>query len=250
MIISASRRSDIPACLSDWLIEHIERGAVTVTNPYNRRQRTVSLDPSCVDELVLWSKHPAPLLQKMDRLASYRCRLLMTLNAYPRSIEPLVPILATRIETFRAFSALLGPEFTIWRYDPVLISAEHSVSRHQEAFSMLCEALTGFTKTCIISFLDIYPKRRKALASRGIRPPDADEVTAFAQTAAQAAAQAGIRIQTCCEDGDLSAYGIIPGACIPGRVKDRGQRPGCLCAQSIDIGSYGSCSLGCIYCYA
>lgn len=249
MIVSASRRTDIPACRGSWLIDQVNSGRVPAENPYNRRTRIVSLAPEDVDELVLWSKDPSPLLTHMGSLSAYRCRMLMTINAYSREIEPNIPDLKKRIDTFRSYSLILGAERTVWRYDPLMISPEYTVSWHQEFFSMLCESLAGYTQVCIISFLDIYAKRKKALMRAGIRAPDKKEITAFARIASQAASRSGIRMQTCCESDDVSAFAILPGPCMPGRPKARGQRPGCLCAQSVDIGTYGSCTLGCIYCY-
>jgi DNA repair photolyase len=33
-------------------------------------------------------------------------------------------------------------------------------------------------------------------------------------------------------------------------ARQKGNRPGCLCAESRDIGAYDSCPHGCAYCYA
>jgi hypothetical protein len=43
IIISASRRTDIPAFYSDWLIEQLNRGFAEVTNPYNHTVYSVPL---------------------------------------------------------------------------------------------------------------------------------------------------------------------------------------------------------------
>jgi len=71
-----------------------------------------------------------------------------------------------------------------------------------------------------------------------------------------------LEIQSCAEERDFSQIGIPPGACIDGDLlerlfgpgkswkKDPAQRKHCLCSQSRDIGSYGSCGHGCPYCYA
>ena len=87
-----------------------------------------------------------------------------------------------------------------------------------------------------------------------------------------------LAIKSCAEPWDLSRLGIEPGACVDGELishivaektkrarpanapyestqppifeKDKGQRPYCRCAKSVDIGTYGTCPAGCIYCYA
>ena len=70
MIISASRRTDIPAFFAGWFMEKIRSGAVQVSNPFNPRQiRTVSLRPEDVDGIVFWSKNPAPFLENLDAIA-------------------------------------------------------------------------------------------------------------------------------------------------------------------------------------
>ena len=88
MIISASRRTDIPAFFSDWFLKRIEEGYVYVRNPMNARQVSkISLAPEVVDCIVFWSKNPAPMMEKLGRLEGYAHYFQFTLNAYGRDME-------------------------------------------------------------------------------------------------------------------------------------------------------------------
>ena len=85
---------------------------------------------------------------------------------------------------------------------------------------------------------------------------------AILEALAKAARDRGLGLQSCAEDFDLEGFGIGRGACIDGALvrevcgkdlepgRDRGQRPACLCAKSVDIGGYGPCPAACAYCYA
>jgi len=65
MIISASRRTDIPAFYSDWFIRRLQEGFLYVRNPFNARQIfKIVLSPDIVECIVFWSKNPASLLKK------------------------------------------------------------------------------------------------------------------------------------------------------------------------------------------
>ena len=66
---------------------------------------------------------------------------------------------------------------------------------------------------------------------------------------------------TICSQPDLVGDGVEPSRCIdadrladvggrPLKTKTKGNRPGCLCAVSRDIGAYDTCPHGCAYCYA
>ena len=50
MIISASRRTDIPAFYADWFCNRVREGFLYVRNPMNAHQISrVSLDPEVVE---------------------------------------------------------------------------------------------------------------------------------------------------------------------------------------------------------
>ena len=65
MILSASRRTDIPAFYGDWLMNRLRAGFLLVRNPRNPRQVSrIDLSPENVDCIVFWTKNPAPLDRK------------------------------------------------------------------------------------------------------------------------------------------------------------------------------------------
>lgn len=273
MIISASRRTDIPAFFSAWFMERLRAGECSVPNPVNPAQASrIALTPEAVDAIVFWSKNPAPLLPRLDELdgAGYKYYFLYTLNDYPVALEPRTPALAKRLETFRAFAARLGAGRVVWRYDPIIFSRNLTPELHILSFSRIARELRGACDTVIISFLDWYARIREPMEriekaagdSFLLDPFQAPWFPAFARELARIAGANGMRVQSCCEPAALAACGVAAGPCIdPERIarvvgatvarrKDKGQRKLCLCAESRDIGEYGTCSHGCAYCYA
>ena len=72
MIISASRRTDIPAFHSDWFLNRIKEEIVYVRNPVNYNQISkVSLKKEDVECIVFWTKNPLPLMRRLDELIGY-----------------------------------------------------------------------------------------------------------------------------------------------------------------------------------
>lgn len=275
MLISASRRTDIPAFFGDWFMRRVEAGFFVAVNPFNPNQAaTHSLAPDAVDAIAFWTKDPAPFMVHLDALDArgYRYYFMVTLNDYPPAFEPGVPPLARRIETFRRLSDRIGPQRVIWRYDPIIISSATPIEYHLERLAHLTTALAGRTERMIISFLDFYskvrPRLRRLSAREGVAfadiasPEQREQLIALAGDINRLARGAGMRVQTCCESVDLSAAGIRHGACIdaehientlgaPRRVRPAAnQRHGCLCAHSVDVGAYNTCRFQCVYCYA
>lgn len=167
MIISASRRTDIPAFYSEWLMERLRDGWFIRVNPFQpKQQKRISLKPEAVDVIVFWSKYPRALLRylpDLDRMG-YRYYFQYTLNHYPEFVEPGVPDLVSRIDCFKRLSDWVGPERVIWRYDPIIISGLTGVEYHTRQFESLAVELSAYTRRVMISFLDIYPKLRPRLA--------------------------------------------------------------------------------------
>jgi len=263
MIISASRRTDIPAYYTDWFFHRLEAGYFCIPNPRNPKAISrVAVNPEVVDGIVFWSKNPELMLDKLSLLSGYPYYFQFTLNPYGLDIEEHLPAKGNIVDTFKKLSAMIGPDRVIWRCDPILITERYSVAWHIQKFhSMACQ-LRGYTNACVISFLDIYAKNKRALEKRGIRPPDTEEVEEIARAFFCVAKECGLRLDTCAEAIDLEKLGIYHGRCIDADLierisgyqlevkKDRNQRPECGCAESIDIGMYDTCPGGCIYCYA
>ncbi len=283
MIISASRRTDIPAFYSEWFERRVIAGSCRVPNPFNSKQVSeVSLAPEDVDAVVFWSKDPAPMLPRLSVLEDrgIPCVFLFTLNDYPKALEPGLPPLARRLETFLALAERLGPERVAWRYDPVIITPATPRDAHARAFEALARALEGATRRVYASLLAPYRKTRRRMAPLAgdgyvIEPgassgpdsaPDSDLCDSVATRDMLAgfsatARERGIEPLWCAGELDLSGTGFGAGACIDpewlaalgvtvGSRKHHGQRPDCRCVVSRDIGVNDTCLHGCVYCYA
>jgi hypothetical protein len=273
LIISASRRTDIPAFYSRWFINRIRAGYCTVPNPFNPQQvSTISLAPQDVEVIVFWTRHARPLLPFLGELdrSGYRYYFQYTLMDNPRLLDPRTPSLDVALDTFYRLADCVGPERVIWRYDPIVFSQATGASFHCERFAHIAGALRGRTRRVVISVMDLYRKterRLRQLADQGL------EVASYSGRPSarfdglmgdlvQAACQNGMEITSCAEEIDLRPYGIRPGKCIDdeyirrvfglavGARKDPTQREACGCVVSRDIGMYDSCLFGCRYCYA
>lgn len=261
MVLSASRRTDIPRFYTDWLLARLRAGCVVTKNPMNPSQVSrLRFSPDSVDCLVFWSKDPEPLLERLaeiDRMG-YRYYFQFTLTPYGSAIEKNLRPKAEIVETFRALSEQIGREKVVWRYDPILLADGIDVAWHRRRFADLCETLAPYTDTVTVSFVDFYAKLKNPVFSS----PDEAERAELAGWIGECARRAGIAAVACSESGDWSAYGIGRSSCIdrariericgcPLTLKaDKNQRGGCGCAESIDIGVYDTCTNGCIYCYA
>ena len=263
MIISASRRTDIPAFHSEWFFGRIKEKRVEVKNPFNANQkREINLEPNAVDCFVFWSKNPKPMLDKLDLIKEYNYYFQFTLNPYGRDIEVRLPPKNEIIETFKKVSDKIGVDRIIWRYDPVLFNDKYNTAYHIEKFDELAAALKGYTEKATFSFIDFYKKILKNLQSINAEEITHEEKITLAKNFSQIAEKNNFAIGVCAEDIDLAEYGITNARCIDAGLiskitgreitgkKDKNQRPECGCIGSVDIGQYNSCSNGCIYCYA
>ena len=258
MIISASRRTDLPARYPEWFMNRLRAGEVLVPNPYNRKKVSrIVLSPDTVDCIVFWSKNPEPMrpfLREIDEMG-YRYYFQMTITDYGQDLEPEVPEMAEAMATFLLMSEELGKERMDWRFDPILLTKKYSKSYHLEKFEMMCEWLHDATTRCIVSFVDAY---------RGspFGELEAEDIEDLASGLGRIAGKYKLPLYSCAEKLDLKRYGIRHGACIDKDKihqiagykldvkKDAGQRRECCCVESIDIGAYDTCTGGCKYCYA
>lgn len=265
MIISASRRTDIPAFYSDWMLNRLQQGQVLVRNPFNAHQVSrLSLDPQTVDCIVFWTKNPAPMLPRLAEIErlGYRYYFQFTLTAYGRDMERTLPPKAEVIATFQKLAERIGPERVLWRFDPILLSRTLTPAYHLDGFEYLAEQLGPYTRTCTISFLRLYEKCKRNLQDCELLALDENEKRRFVGQLAAIAKKNKLRLAACCDPFLSEQCGIESARCIDDRVlaallgqpihakKDPGQRPGCGCVVSVDIGAYNSCPHGCRYCYA
>ncbi len=263
MIISASRRTDIPAFYSDWFFRRLREGHLLVKNPLNRSQVSrITLDPDSIDCIVFWTKNPVPMLNRLDILQDYPFYFHFTITAFDHLIEKNLPDKEKIIDTFKRLSDRVGPERVIWRYDPVFYIEKYDYSYHIQYFEYLAKSLEGFTDRCMYSFLTVYKKCEKNMKGTGFLSPGTDDMFNLSREFSAVASARGIKLLTCAMSSDYSDIGIEKGKCIDDELisrisgrkltlpKDPNQRDACLCSSSVDIGAYNTCIHGCIYCYA
>ncbi|MDR1899537.1 MAG: DUF1848 domain-containing protein [Treponema sp.] len=282
MIISISRRCDIPRFRFDWFMERLDAGFAEAANPFNAAQvRRAPLRPDPADPaagaevLVFWTRDPRPLLARAEELERRGCRfyVMVTVTGYPGLLEPQVPEAETVCRAMKELGKKIGPRRVIWRYDPVFLSTLTDTAFHRENFTALARSLKGAVRRVIVSLYDPYrgaERRVAALEKSGALRPlpcTGGEGRPLPRTRellgdlAEAARRADMETQSCAEAEDLAPLGITRGACIDGErirelwgvaagARDKNQRPHCRCAPAVDIGSYGPCPAGCVYCYA
>ena len=275
LIISASRATDIPAFYADWFFRRLEKGYVRWRNPFSRQDSYVSFDNTRF--IVFWSKNPAPLLSHLSWLKErgIGCYIQYTLNDYEtEGLEPNVPPLQQRIETFRRLVDTLGMGAVVWRFDPLILTDRINIDTLLRKIARIADALVGYTEKIVFSFADIesYKKVSRSLRQNGInyREWDEDSMREFAlRLSTLNRDNWDFRLATCAERIDLSEYGIEHNRCIDPELisrrapdddilqnflyiarTDTGQRKACGCILSKDIGAYNTCPHGCLYCYA
>lgn len=285
VIVSASRETDIPAFYADWFLERLKAGYSVWVNPFNQERYRVSFADTRM--IVFWSKNPKPMLERLDEVESLGFRqyyFQFTLNDYvAEGLEPNVPLVAKRIDTFKRLADRIGKERVIWRFDPLMLTEKISIDALLERVGNIGQQLKGYTEKLVFSFIDIsaYRKVQKNLAGLGVREFSPDDQIKFAQGLAELNKDFGLELATCGELADLSAYGIRHNKCVDDELmmrlfhddaelmdfigaeydmfngwqikkskKDKGQRKACGCIVSKDIGAYNTCPHLCRYCYA
>lgn len=260
-ILSVSRRTDIPTFYSEWFIRRLEEGYLLVRNPYDKNQVSkIPLNKDTVDCIVFWTKNPIPMMTKLDRI-KYPFYFQYTLTGYGRDIEPNLPDKNMLIECFQDLSIRTGGR-VIWRYDPIVFNHKYTFERHIESFAYIASKLKGYTKRCVISFVDNYDCNKDALRAEREYKLSPERLEEFCKTLVEIARKHDMEIVTCAEVVDLDKVGIKHGRCIdPDYIeeilgkpikgkKDGSQREACGCMESVEVGAYNTCFNGCKYCYA
>jgi DNA repair photolyase len=291
LILSVSRATDIPALYSKWFFNRLKQGYIAWTNPFNRKIQYVGLDD--VEVIIFWTKNPYPMLKYLDTLDSRGILYYFqfTLNDYDHEgLEPNIPSLHKRIDTFKHLSERIGKEKVIWRFDPLLLSEDLTIDKIILRIKNIGDEIRDYCEKLVFSFADIesYNKVKNNLSSLDThyREFTSTEMEYFSGKLSQLNESWGIELATCSEKVNLDAYGISHNRCVddeliyrlgskhpsllkwlgmehrntlslfPGRyesnpkLKDKGQRKECGCIISKDIGMYNTCSHNCSYCYA
>ena len=268
MIVSASYRSDVPAFYGRWFLSRLAAGEAWVRNPYGGMPYRVSLAPEDVDGFVFWTRNLAPFAGALAAVEARGAPYVVqyTVTGYPAALESGVPPVEHAAAQLRLLAGRRGRAAGVWRYDPILFSDLTPPEWHRENFARLAAAFAPLVDEVTVSFATIYRKTARNLARAAAvhrfawRDPDIAERRAFLAGLAAIAADHGLRLTVCAQPA-LEQDGVAGAACIdaerlsrvagrPIRARHKGNRPGCLCAESRDIGAYDSCAHGCMYCYA
>lgn len=285
VIISASRATDIPAFYFEWFLNRFNEGYLSWKNPFNGKISFVSF--SQCEAFVFWTKHPSGLLNRLPELLNTgkAFYVLFSLNDYDNEgYENNIASLKTRIALFKSLSSSIGKERVVWRFDPLLISVEITISELKKRVEKLAFELVEYTNKLVFSFIEIenYAKVKRKTAETSIREFTSEEKEDFASFLGDLKSKLlkinpQFTIASCSIPENFTQYGIIPNRCIDddlfakiapenqklmeflGRntlfpsnnsLKDKGQRKNCGCILSKDIGVYNTCIHECVYCYA
>lgn len=259
MIISASRRTDIPSLHTKWFLNRLKEEYVITQNPISKNNfYKIPLNKNIVDIIVFWSKNPNIDFLKEVRDLGYEFYLHFTITPYDKNIEKNIADKNLLIKIFQTISKLFGKEKIIWRYDPIILNDDFDANYHINNFKNFADSLNGYTDECIFSFVQIYSKIKN-----NIKNINDDDKLLLIKNIKEISEKNNIKLKSCSQDFDnITNIRIEKSACIDKEriqkilgysikeKKDKSQRKLCNCIESIDIGMYNTCTNGCIYCYA
>lgn len=272
MIVSASYRTDIPAFYADWFARRLDEGWASYRNPYSGREHRLRLDPEAAEGFVFWTRNLGSFFPVLERLAAEGRPFVVqySLTGYPTALERATLRPEVALEQMQRLAERFGPRVGVWRYDPVFLTDLTPAAFHRRQVADFARALRSAVDEVVLSFAQVYAKTRRNTDLAAARhrfawhdPAEAEKRDLLAELAAIAAAE-GLT-PSLCSQPDLLAPPLVAARCIdPTRLSDvaarfggrpvearvRGNRPGCLCAESRDLGAYDSCPHGCVYCYA
>ncbi len=279
IVISASRRTDIPAFYMNWFMEQIKAGRFEVINPFNRKVYHVPASPEKVSTIVFWSKNYDVFIKsqywKILKKMGYNIFFNFTINSPDIVLEPNLPDLEKRLEQVRFLSNEFGSDSINWRFDPLIHYQKNNINNNPlSQFKKTAETISELgVKRCITSFVDMYGKVKKRCDEisdfKFLQLTEVEQVILLLQMDDELK-QYKMTLNLCCEK---KLFELLPkhssisqGSCIDNNLlkelfgdnlslaSDTGQRKemGCKCKKSYDIGSYSlqPCYHNCIYCYA
>ncbi len=271
------------------VFKSFKKGYVTWINPFNRKEQYVSFKETKI--IVFWTKNPSPLIPYLKEFDNRGIKYYFqfSLNDYEKeNLEPNVPKLEKRLETFIKLSNLIGKEKIIWRFDPLILSSNISVDDLILIIKNIGDIISGYTEKLVFSFADInaYKKVQTNLSKTDevYREFSEKEINDFSKKLIKINKKWKLKLATCAESIDLNKYKIEHNRCIDDeliyrigkndlkildwlgvsntpslfgedyysntKLKDKGQRKICGCIVSKDIGMYNTCNHLCTYCYA
>jgi DNA repair photolyase len=265
MIISASYKTDIPAFYGRWFLNRLGAGFCRMVNPYGGQTYRIDLTRPAVDGFVFWTKNLGPFLGALDVVADAGFPFVVqhSVTGLPTALERSVPDWERAAEHMAHVRDRWGPRAAVWRYDPIVTTDSTPPSWHRETFARIAGRLRGVTDEAVVSFLQPYRKTARNMDAAGQpwRDPDQEEKRALLADLAGIAAEHGMALTLCTQPELEGVPGVVPTRCVdaerlsdvagrPVSAREKGNRPGCFCAESRDIGDYDTCPHGCVYCYA
>jgi hypothetical protein len=268
MIISASYKTDIPAFYGNWFMNRLKAGYCKTVNPYGKQIYRINLSPDYIDGIIFWTKNILPFIESLKEIKERRYPFFIsyTINNYPRMLEFSVIDAEKSIRCVKEIIDTYGSKSVVWRYDTILFSSLTPYEYHIQNFDWLASSLEGYVDEVVISFAQIYRKTLKNMnwAAKEFDfswlDPDNSTKMRLATELAQIAHSKQIQL-TMCSQPEYLAPGVKEAHCIDiSRLSDiaghsiyaklKGNRKGCACYFSKDIGEYDTCPHGCVYCYA
>lgn len=253
MLINISGRTDIVNHYSEWLFKRFEEGYVYSRNSlFPNSVRKYELTPEKVDCLIFGSKNYKPILNRISEITNkFNTYFYYTITPYGKDIEPNVPDKEKVIESFKKLSDHFKRNYVGWRYDPIFINDEFDVNKHIQEFEKIAKALKGYTRNCVISFLDLYEKVKRNAPD--LKPPTMEEQIELSKAFVKIGKENDMTIYSCCEKMHLAKYGVNCSGCksqsmIEDAVghklkppKKKNIREDCNCLMGTDIGAYNTC---------
>lgn len=262
MIINTGSRTDTVQYYTKWLLKRFEEGFVYSRNPmFQNKVIRYELNPDVLDCVVFCSKNYEPILSDITKITDrFNTYFHYTITAYGKDIEPNVPTIDKSIETLIKLSEIVGKQRIAWRYDPILLTEKYTKELHYETFDYMAEKLSPYIDRCIFSFVEMYKKLQTNMPEIILlTESDKNEI---AKNIGSIAKKYNLIIQTCATGEDFENYGILHSGCMTAdilgkannitfkKLKHSGNRKGCQCMESRNIGDYDTCPNGCKYCYA
>jgi hypothetical protein len=275
LIISASRRTDIPANYMQKYADYFKQGKVP---GQFRATKEIDVSPDNVAIIMWWSKNFGPFIAEYNKCKpfwkKYVHQFQFTLNPVNTTIEPGVPGLSERFTQLQFLVKEFGLQAVHLRIDPI-----YEYKKDSEVINniggipeiLLFAKSLGLTEARVAIMIS-YPKVTARAAKRGIsfrvfnRESSLDM---YRSKILPIFANIGMKAVLCADHDNLFAeliksfpLNVVRAACIDGgeigpqcgkkvsKAKDRGQRAPCLCTKSVEIGNYSACHHGCLYCYA
>lgn len=262
MILNTGSRTDTVQYYTKWLLKRFEEGFVYSRNPmFPSKVTKYILDPKTIDCLVFCSKNYRPILPHLKPvLEKFNTYFHYTITAYGKDIEPNVPSIDDSIKTLIELSKIVGSKRIAWRYDPILLTKNYTKTTHYKTFDYMAKSLSPYVDRCIFSFVEMYKKLETNMPE--IIPFTESDKEDILKHLGEISKKYDLTIQTCAENKNFEKYGILASGCMTGEIlgkangvtfkniKHKGNRAGCRCIESRNIGDYDTCPNGCRYCYA